>query len=149
VRVVLRNPASKLQNNSVLEDDILKVSPKTQGKVVALNNQSIAFVPDHGFKQDTEYSFTLDLKAIIDTIDSDYKNYTFKVNTIKHPFNINTDHLQYYNKDWQYLQGVVRSSDLMDLSTAKTLVSASQNGTPLSIKFNESIKKGMQIPFTI
>lgn len=149
VLVVFRNPASTLQTNQILEDDILKVSPKTQGKVVALNNQSIAFIPDNGFKQDTEYSFTLDLKAIIDTIDSDYKTFTFKVKTIKQQFNITTEHLQSYDKDWQYLQGVVRSSDVMDLNTAKSLVSASQNGSSLSIKFNESIKEGTQIPFTI
>src|SRR5690606_10399047 len=37
----------------------------------------------------------------------------------------------------------------MDLNTAKSLVSASQNGSSLSIKFNESIKEGTQIPFTI
>lgn len=149
VRVVLRNPTAKFQGNQILEDDILKVSPQTQGKVVALNNQSIAFVPENGFKQDTEYSFTLDLKAIIDTIDSDYKNFTFKVKTIKQQFNITTEHLQSYSKDWQYVQGILRSSDVMDLRTAKSLVSASQNGKSLSIKFNEAVKKSTQIPFTI
>src|SRR5690606_8819317 len=78
VRVVLRNPSPNLQGNQILEDAVLEVSPRTEGKVIALSNQSIAFVPEHGFKQDTEYSFTLDLKAIIDTIDTEFNTFTFK-----------------------------------------------------------------------
>lgn len=149
VRVVLRNPSSNLHKDQILEDAILNVSPKTEGKVVALTNQSIAFIPDHGFEQDTEYSFSLDLKAIIDTIDSEYKTFNFKVKTIKQQFNITTEHLQSYSKEWQYLEGTLRSSDVMDLSTAKSLVRASQNGKSLNIKFDKSVKKGIQIPFTI
>src|SRR5690606_10489265 len=149
VRVVLRNPSSNLQGDQILEDAVLEVSPRTEGKVIALSNQSIAFVPEHGFKQDTEYSFTLDLKAIIDTIDTEFNTFTFKLKTIKQQFNITTDHIQSYNKDWQYLQGMVRSSDVMELSTAKSLISASQKGNPLSIKFDGALEKGTQIPFTI
>src|SRR5690606_11605179 len=74
---------------------------------------------------------------------------TFKLKTIKQQFNITTDHIQSYNKDWQYLQGMVRSSDVMELSTAKSLISASQKGNPLSIKFDGALEKGTQIPFTI
>lgn len=149
VRVVLRNPSSKLLEDQILEDGVFQVSPRTEGKVVALNNQSIAFIPEHGFKQDTEYSFSLDLKAIIDSVDPELKTFTFKLKTIKQQFNIITEHLQSYNKNWQYLKGMLRSSDVMDLNTAKSLVSATQNGEPLTVRFDQSIKKGTQIPFTI
>src|SRR5690606_18497956 len=149
VRVVLRNPSVDLQKDQILEDAILKVSPHTEGKVVALTNQSIAFIPEHGFKPDTEYTFSLDMKAIIDTIESDYKTFNFKVKTIKQQFNITTEHLQSYSKEWQYLRGTLRSSDVMDLNTAESLISASQNGKSLRIKFDKSVKKSTQIPFTI
>lgn len=149
VRVVLRNPSVNLQKDQILEDAILKVSPHTEGKIVALTNQSIAFIPEHGFKPDTEYTFSLDMKAIIDTIESDYKTFNFKVKTIKQQFNITTEHLQSYSKEWQYLRGTLRSSDVMDLNTAESLISASQNGKSLRIKFDKSVKKGTQIPFTI
>ena len=149
VRVVLRNPSIELQKDQILEDALLKVSPHTEGKVVALTNQSIAFIPEHGFKPDTEYTFSLDMKAIIDTIESDYKTFNFKVKTIKQQFNITTEHLQSYSKEWQYLRGTLRSSDVMDLNTAESLISASQNGKSLRIKFDKSVKKSTQIPFTI
>ncbi|MDG3583196.1 alpha-2-macroglobulin family protein [Galbibacter pacificus] len=149
VRVVLKNPVSSLKDNMVLDDDILKVSPQTKGKVMALNNQTIAFIPEKGFKQDTEYTFSLDLESLIDDISSDLETFTFKVKTFKQQFNITTDNLQSYNKDWQYLNGTLRSSDVMNLKTAKNLVTAYQNGKELTIKFDETVKEGTQIPFKV
>lgn len=149
VRVVLRNPSSKLQKDKILEDAVLKVSPNVKGKVVALNNQSIAFVPEHSFRQDTEYTFSLDLEAIIDTVDSEYETFTFKLKTIKQQFNVTTEHLQSYSKEWQYVEGTLRSSDAISLNDAESLVTAYQNEKPLHIKFDQSVEKGTQIPFTI
>ena len=37
--------------------DLLQVSPNVKGKVVSLNDRTIAFIPENGFEQDTEYQF--------------------------------------------------------------------------------------------
>ncbi|WP_456868162.1 alpha-2-macroglobulin family protein [Galbibacter sp. BG1] len=149
IRVVLKNPSSKLSENKILDDKILEIKPYAAGKVVALNNQTIAFIPEKGLKQGTEYTLTLDLENFIEDIPSNLEDFTFKVKTLEQQFNITTSNLQSYNRDWQYLEGSLRSSDVMDLKTAKSLVSAYQNSKSLNIKFDETIQEGTQILFTI
>ncbi|MCM5662429.1 alpha-2-macroglobulin family protein [Galbibacter mesophilus] len=149
VRVVLRNPSSTLEENEILEDGLFSVSPHTEGKVVALNNQTVAFIPENGFQQDKEYTFTLDLDRLIDDLPSEFHEFAFKIKTIKQEFNVTTGNLQSYSKDWQYLEGSFRSSDVVSLENAKGVVSAYQNGKTLSIKFDELTSEGTQIPFTI
>ncbi|QLE01314.1 hypothetical protein HX109_06935 [Galbibacter sp. BG1] len=149
VRVVLRNPSNKLKENMVLDDGLFTVSPHTDGKVVALNNQTIAFIPEKGFQQDKEYTFELDLDRLIDDLPSEFKDFSFQVKTIKQEFNVTTENLQSYSKSWQYLEGNLRSSDVISLKEAEGLVTAYQNGKSLDIKFDETVGEGTQMPFKI
>ena len=149
VVVVLRNPVEGWNANDELSSGLLKVSPKVPGKVVALNNQTIAFVPEDGFENNQEYEFTLALEDIVEDIPSQYETFSFKVKTLKQQFNIITDRLQSYSKDWQYIEGTLRSSDVLTLETAKKLVKASQKDKDITITFNESTQKGTQFYFKI
>ena len=54
VRVVLREPLAHLEAGRELDAGLLRVSPKTKGKVVALDGRTIAFVPKGKLKQDTD-----------------------------------------------------------------------------------------------
>ena len=47
--------------------------------------------------------------------------------TITPNFNVVTNDLQSYNKEWQYLEAVVKSADIISLEQAKQLISATQN----------------------
>jgi hypothetical protein len=149
IRVVLRTPVEGWNANEELNSKLLKVSPKVPGKVVALTNQTIAFIPENGFDNDKEYEFTLALEDIIQDIPGEFDTFTFKVKTLKQQFNINTDRLQSYSKDWQYLEGTLRSSDLLNLETAKKLVKAIQKGKEVTVKFNDATEKGTQFYFKI
>ncbi|MGB1309327.1 MAG: MG2 domain-containing protein, partial [Oceanihabitans sp.] len=64
-------------------------------------------------------------------------------------FNIVTNNLQSYNKAWQYLEGVVRTADIISLSQAKQLVEAKQKSKNLSLVWDESYKKGKIFEFKI
>ena len=149
VRVVLRQPVADWSDNQELNERLFTVSPKVKGKVVALNNQTIAFVPEEKFEQDTEYNFKLKLNAFVEGIPSDLKEFSFRLKTLKQQFNVLTDNLQSYNKDWQYLRGTLRTSDIMNISTAKQLVKVKQDGKELNVKFTEAAKKANQFFFTI
>ncbi|WP_340077042.1 alpha-2-macroglobulin family protein [Leptobacterium sp. I13] len=149
VRVVLREPVAGWESNQELNNNLFTVSPKVKGKVVALNNQTIAFVPENPFDQDTEYEYALKLEDIIEKIPSELKTFTFKVKTLKQQFNVNTTQLQSYSKDWQYIEGTIRSSDQLKIATAKELVKATQEGQKLKIKFDETAEKSTQFFFTI
>ncbi len=149
VIVVLKEPVATWKDNQELASNLLTVSPKVKGKVVALNNTTIAFVPENAFKQDTKYKFELALADIIKDIPKEFSAFKFKIKTLKQQFNVLTDRIQSHSKEWQYVEGTLRTSDQLDLETAKKLISATQKGKDIAVKFNETPKKGTQFYFTI
>lgn len=149
VRVVLNTPIETWNNSDALNTDFFKVSPKTDGKVVALDNRTIAFIPEDGFEQDTEYTFVLALSDIITDLPQELKTMRFSVKTLKQQFNIYTNELQSYSKSYQYLNGELRASDVITLEIAKQLLTVSHKGKVINVKFNESVQKGTQFQFKI
>lgn len=149
VRVVLKEPLAQWEGRKELDADLLRISPKTKGKVLALDGRTIAFVPEEKLKQDTAYEFTLDLEKLIPDVPKELRRFHFGVKTLKQQFNIYTQALQSYSKDYQYLEGQLRSADKLDLETAKKLVGATQNGTTVPVKFDASIKAGTVMQFKI
>ncbi len=149
VRVVLLNPVEGWDENQELNNKLFTVSPKVKGKVVALNNQTIAFIPESKFEQNTEYEFTLALGTFTKDISSDLASFKFKIKTLKQQFNVNTDRLQSYTKDWQYLEGTLRASDKMGLQTAQKLLKVTQDDKALNVKFSGSPERGNQFFFKI
>ncbi len=149
VRVVLNTPIDSWEKGDELETDLLYVIPNTKGKVVALDNRTIAFVPENGFKQDTEYQFTLTLDDIIKDIPKELNSMTFGVKTLKQQFNVYTDALQSYSKNRQYLNGQLRTSDVLSLENAKQLITANHKGKAIPIKFDDVVNEGTQFQFKI
>ncbi|MDE3743143.1 alpha-2-macroglobulin family protein [Maribacter polysaccharolyticus] len=149
VRVVLQKPIPSWENGGGLDNDLLLVSPKVKGKVVSLNNRTIAFVPEKGFEQDTEYTFTLAVKEIIDEVPKELRNMVFGIKTQKQQFNLYTEPLQSYSKELQYINGQVRSADIMPLSVLNELVSVTHEGKAVKVIFDETIKEGTQFYFKI
>lgn len=149
VRVAFREPVVSWSEGQVLKPELLRISPHVPGKLIALNSQTMAFVPDQPFDQNTLYHFDLDLEKLIPKIPKEFKTFSFEIKTIKQEFVISSRYLQSYSKDWQYLESSLKSADLMSLSTAQKLVEATQNGKGLKVKFDKSIDKGTEFLFTI
>lgn len=149
VRVVFNMPIETWVDGQELNRDLLKVSPKTKGKVVALNSRTLAFVPDDSFEQDTQYEFTLNLKKLMTDLPKDLHNFTFGIKTIKQQFNVYTQAIQSYSKEYQYLEGQVITSDQLALNEIKKLISVTQEGKSVSLKFDATVKEGYQFPFKI
>jgi len=149
VRVVLNTPIESWNNGDELDSDLLRVSPKTKGKVVSLDKRTIAFVPENGFKQDTEYTFEFALAEVVKDLPKELKTMTFGVKTLQQQFNIYTDALQSYSKSRQYITGQLRASDILPLETAKQLLSVTQKGKSIKVKFDDAVEKGTQFSFKI
>ncbi|EZH71826.1 membrane protein [Aquimarina atlantica] len=150
VYVVLQTPVEGWDDNQELPKDILTVSPKVKGKIIAVNNRTISFQPEEGFDEDTAYTFTLDLEELVKDFKDDLdEEFVFTVKTLKQQFSIITDNLQSYSKDWQYIDGTITSSDQMKFDVAKQLITASQKGKKVAVKFSESINKSRQFSFRI
>jgi uncharacterized protein YfaS (alpha-2-macroglobulin family) len=148
VRIVLAKPIAEWSNNLELDDVYFSVSPKVKGKWIALNNRTISFQPETAFKQDTEYVFKVRLDKFQKT-EKDLTDFSFKVKTIKQDFIVTTNSMQSYNRDWQYLVGNIKTSDVLLLEDAKKLVSATQDGAPLTIKFDSVLDDAKFFTFTI
>ena len=149
VRVVLKQPITSWNAGDELDTRLLSITPNTKGKVVALDKRTIAFLPEKGFKQDTEYRFGLDLEELFKEVPKELEILTFGVKTLKQQFNVYTHPIQSYSKDKQYIEGQIRSADQLSLNTAKTLIKVEHNGENIDVKFNEAIKEGTQFEFKI
>lgn len=149
VRVVLNAPVDTWNKGDELDADLLQVSPRTKGKVIALDTRTIAFVPEKGFKQNTPYTFKLALSELVEDLPKELRTMTFGVHTLQQQFNIYTDALQSYSKDRQYLTGQIRTSDIMSLEMAKQLVSVKHQGKSVPIIFDGAVTKGTQFQFKI
>ncbi|WP_271768796.1 alpha-2-macroglobulin family protein [Aquimarina algiphila] len=150
VYVVLQTPVEGWSDNQELPKDLLSVSPKVNGRIIAVNNRTISFQPDESFDEDTAYTFTLDLEELVEDFEDDLdEEFVFTVKTLKQQFSVITDNLQSYSKDWQYIDGTITSSDQMKFDTAKQLVTAMQKGKEVAVKFSESIDKSRQFSFRI
>ena len=148
VRIVLVTPVSEWINNTELNSSYFSVSPKTKGKWIALNNRTISFKLENGFLPDTEYVFEMKLNKF-QKVAGNLKNFTFKVKTIQQDFIVNTNSIQSYTKNWQYVMGTLKTSDYISLEEAKQLVSATQKGKELPIKFDDIQQVSKFFNFTI
>ncbi|NOY46691.1 MAG: hypothetical protein GXO84_00455 [Chlorobi bacterium] len=125
-------------SNDEILDNIISISPKVKGKLIVKNPKTMAFIPNNPLKPDTEYTVTVKLNELQTNIPSEFKNYTFRFKTIKPNFNVITQGLQSYNKEWQYLEGIIKLADATKLADAKMLLVASQKGSDLPIKWDKS-----------
>ncbi|TGV02287.1 alpha-2-macroglobulin family protein [Flavivirga rizhaonensis] len=132
-----------------ITDPIVSIKPHVQGKLMVANKHALLFTPDEPLQPATEYAVTVKLDDIYKDIPKDFKTYTFQFKTITPSFNIVTNNIQSYSKKWQYLEGVIKSADVISLDHAKQLVKASQNGNNLNIVFNEANEKSKVFDFKI
>ncbi|PKB16286.1 alpha-2-macroglobulin [Flavobacterium sp. 5] len=138
--------------NQVLDDDLLDISPNVHGKVVALSNNTIAFIPEKKLESGTEYQVTLHLDKINPKVAEKHKElsqFNFTVKTIKQDFTLNTLDVQSYSKEYQYLNCVLKTADNMDFETAKKLVEAEHNGKDLHVIFEKSPAVAREFKFRI
>jgi len=149
VRVVLTNPIAAWNSNEVLDNKLFKLTPNVAGKVVALDNRTIAFVPEKEFNQNTEYQFTLALGDIIKDMPKDLKTLNFNVKIVEQQFSIYTNALQSYAKDKQFIEGQLRSSDILSLEIAQQLLAVTQKGKDIPVKFDNAVKEGTLFQFKI
>jgi len=144
IRVVLAFDKNDWKPNQELDGDLFAISPGVSGKVVAISTNTIAFIPEKKLKAGEEYQVTLNLNKLITLPkeqEKDLSKFNFTVKVIKQDFVVDTQDIQSYSKEYQYLNCVLKTADNMDVETASKLVEAKHNGKNLKIKFEK--KKGI------
>lgn len=100
-------------------------------------------------KPDTEYRVTVKLDKFYEDISKEFKSYTFSFHTITPNFKVDIGKLQSYSKQWQYVEASVEASDFISLEKVKQLVSASQDGKNLKLKWPSESTDAKYFNFTI
>ncbi|TYB78631.1 alpha-2-macroglobulin family protein [Bizionia myxarmorum] len=149
IQINLAKPVESWEMGQELTDNIVSISPHVSGKLMIVSKQSLLFKPDEPLEPSTEYTVTVKLDKIYKDLPKDFGNFTFQFKTITPNFSIVTNNLQSYSKEWQYVEAVLRASDVISVQQAKQLVSATQNGKKLSIVFNEYNERSSVFDFKI
>jgi len=147
IRVVLAFNKKEWKPNQELDKDLFDIYPKIDGKVIALSQNTVVFKPAKPLKQHTSYQVSFHLDDIID-VPKALSSFNFTLKTIKQDFVILTKELQSYDKDWQFLHAVLRSSDQMDAKSVAKIVSVEQSGRALPIRFEE-VRTGTEFKFIV
>ena len=148
IKIVLMNPVPEWSGEVELDNSILKISPSAKGKVKVLNNRTIAFVPSERLEQDTRYRLKLNLGELQE-VPKEFNTFEFDVKTIKQEISISANYLQSYSKDWQFIEGVIKSSDELSAFTAQKLVTATQKSEQLNVKITSDNPYGQYFKFII
>ncbi|MFK8059662.1 MAG: alpha-2-macroglobulin [Polaribacter sp.] len=149
IQVNLGKEVQGWETNTEISSDILSIKPFVNGKIKTVNKHAFIFIPDENLDPNTTYSVTVKLKEICKNIDKEFADYTFQFKTITPNFNIQTNNLQSYSKEYQYIKGVLKSADIITLENAKKLIKASQKNTSKNIVWNESYQESKVFEFRI
>lgn len=150
IRVELAKPLDQFELTQELEaDEYLKISPSTKGKLIIENGKTLIFQPAEHLKPDTEYSVTVKLNKLYEDIAKAYRSYTFSFRTITPNFKVDLGKLQSYGKQWQYVEASLEASDVISLEKAKQLVSVSQEGKKVTLKWSSEAGYAKYFNFTI
>ena len=149
IDVGLVKPVNSWTANEDIHDDFFSISPKVEGKLIAKHTRAFSFVPSEPLQPDTEYVVKLNLKTLHPSIPAEFGTYTFKFKTIKPNFNVVTNNLQSYSKEWQYLEGVIKLADATRFEDVQKLLNASQDGKSLHITWEEGVDVAQNFEFRI
>ena len=149
IRINLAKEVDTWETDKEIDTDIIKISPYVEGKLKTLNKRTLLFIPDETLEPSTEYTINLKLQEIYKVVPKEFKDYTFQFKTITPSFNISTNNLQSYSKEWQYISAHLRSADVITLNEAKKLVSASQQNKSLKIIWNKTTGSSTFFEFKI
>ncbi|MCT4628862.1 MG2 domain-containing protein [Winogradskyella sp.] len=149
IKINLAEEVKGWEAEQEVDSKLVKTHPYMQGTLKALNKHTLLFTPDEALEANTEYTVTVKLNDIYPNIPNEFEYYTFQFKTIKPSFNITTNNLQSYSKEWQYVQGMLHSADVINLEDAKQLVSASQHNKDLNIVWLEVPEPSKYFEFKI
>tara|TARA_R110002072_G_scaffold22615_1_gene79293 strand:+ start:112924 stop:118491 length:5568 start_codon:yes stop_codon:yes gene_type:complete len=149
IRIELSKPLDQFDLTQEIPSEYLKISPKTEGKLLIENGRTLIFQPSQYLKPDTEYTVTVKLNKLYEDVSYEFKNYTFSFKTFTPNFKINVGNLQSYSKQWQYVNGSLQTSDYISLENVKKLISVKQANKNLNIKWDSEGGDALYFNFTI
>jgi len=149
IKIDLAKTLEQFEITQEIPSEYLKISPKAEGKLSVENGRSLIFQPSENLKPNTEYSVVVKLNKFYKDVEKEFKDYRFSFKTIQPNFKITLGNLQSYSKQWQYLEGVIETSDVIALDKATQLISVAQGSKKIKIKWPSNTKDARYFNFVI
>ena len=145
----LQKEVTDWEDEQEVPANLLRILPKINGKLFVQGNKTLRFETETALQPDTEYSITVNHEQIYENVPAEFKKYNVAFKTVAPNFSIMTNDLQSYSKEWQYLNGVLRSADVIPAEKRQELLKVTQNGKELAIKWNADALSSTTYEFTI
>lgn len=149
IKVRLKKPIADNGVSTLLQKELFSISPKVKGTLKLENNQELSFVPAKKLAVHTEYAITLHLSKLYPNIKNSLKDFHFNIKTKALAFSVETFDVQSYDKEWQYIEGVLNASDVVEMAALKKVVSAKHSGVIKNIQFNSAHEFSKNVSFKI
>ena len=135
IRIVLNSQKIKVGAQEV-DQDWLKISPSIPGELRWVENNILEFMPEEWFDSGQEFKAILDLKSICNT-PNELEEFRFGWRTYDQSIAMKVTEVNSYDDDpeWQYITGIISSSDGITNAEAEELVEAKQQGKQLSVSW--------------
>lgn len=146
--IKLTEPVDGWTSGKELSSSIIEMSPAVGGKAVASDSMTLTFLPDSPLDQDAEYEVSFHL-GMIKEVSDDLQTLHFYVRTIKQDFIVRTDPVGAYDRELQFVDGSISSSDVMSLQDAKQILTATLDGVDLPITYTGNPEVTRYLTFRI
>ncbi len=141
IRIELAEPSKKLMEMD--STDLYKLfnsEPSIKGRVIAISDRIIEFVPSEPMKVNSFYTVTFNLNKIT-VVPSQYEKFTFQFATKRQEIDVEFDGIENYNSyqiENQYLSGSISTTEVEDTSKVRKIIQAKLDGKPVAIKWNDT-----------
>ena len=130
----------KIKDKEHLPDNLLDIKPSVDGKLSLINN-TLEFTPSESLKSDKEYYVEFNLGNLA-KVENDLQSFNFIFKTIKQAFDYQIEEQKTIDKKtlkYQQITGFVNTADAANPEDVKNILTASENGKKLSVKWTSDI----------
>ena len=146
IRVELENFVGDTSNinentlpDSSLLKDIFSFEPAIAGHAIWINARTIEFIPDEALPVNQFYTAAFDLDRVA-KVKRELSTFTFQFASFQQKMYVNSyglENYDYYNLEWQYVNGRIKTTDETDTSNLRKTITATQDGKQLPIRIME------------
>lgn len=123
----------------VVKENLFEFSPAVKGKTVWIDATTIEFKPDANLKPDQLYEVNFNLGKVTSVDDRKFREFKFSIQTAKPSFVIKDFGLRSAAaKNHMFLEGELETADVEDGKAIEQLLTATQNGKSLKIKWQHN-----------
>lgn len=149
IKIDLKKPIEKFQVGKKLPADIMEISPKTAGNLIATSSHTLVFEPVEKLMPASTYELSLSLDDLYKKVPRQLNTFDFEVKTIQPQIKVTTSSLQSSEKNKMSLDAQIQLSDITQFAQVKKVIKAEQDDDRLNINWGEHPQEADYFTFSI